>query len=84
SFYRCFVRLGRQIGAPPLDVHGLRHTYATAALRAGVSPEVLSQRLGHSDVSITLSLYAHVRPSDDRDAANLVATAIDEQSTDAQ
>lgn len=42
------------------------------------------QRLGHSDVSITLSLYAHVPPSDDRDAANLVATAIDEQSTDAQ
>ena len=53
-------------------------------MRAGVSPEVLSQRLGHSDVSITLSLYAHVRPSDDRDAANLVATAIDEQSTDTQ
>jgi hypothetical protein len=47
-------------------------------LRAGVSPEVLAQRLGHSDVSITLSLYAHVRPSDDRAAAALVATAIDE------
>jgi hypothetical protein len=39
---------------------------------------VLAQRLGHSDVSITLSLYAHVRPSDDRAAAALVATAIDE------
>ncbi len=84
SLYRWFVRLTREIDAPPLDVHGLRHSYATAALRAGVSPEVLSQRLGHSDVSITLSLYAHVRPSDDRDAANLVATAIDQQSTDAQ
>ncbi len=47
-------------------------------LRAGVSPEVLAQRLGHSDVSITLSLYAHVRPSDDRDAASLVANAIDD------
>ena len=85
SFYRWFVRLTREIDAPPLDVHGLRHSYATAAyMRAGVSPEVLSQRLGHSDVNITLSLYAHVRPSDDRDAANLVATAIDEQSTDTQ
>ena len=84
SFYRWFVRLTREIEAPPLDVHGLHHSYATAALRAGVSPEVLSQRLGHSDVSITSSLYAHVRPNDDRDAANLVATAIDEQSADAQ
>jgi integrase len=79
SFYRTFVRLTGEIGAPPLDVHGLRHSYATAALRAGVSPEVLAQRLGHSDVSITLSLYAHVRPSDDRAAAALVATAIDEE-----
>ncbi len=83
SFYRIFVRLTREIGAPPLDVHGLRHTYATAALRAGVSPEVLAQRLGHSDVSITLSLYAHVRPSDDRAAAALVATAIDDEITGA-
>lgn len=39
---------------------------------------MLAQRLGHSDVSITLSLYTHVRPSDDRAAAALVATAIDE------
>ena len=49
----------------------------------GVSPEVLGQRLGHSDVSITLSLYAHVRPSDDQAAASLVASVIDGQSTEA-
>lgn len=39
---------------------------------------MLAQRLGHSDVSITLSLYAHVRPSDDRAASALVAAAIDQ------
>jgi len=44
---------------------------------------VLAQRLGHSDVSITLSLYAHVRPSDDRAAAALVATAIEDEITGA-
>jgi integrase len=77
SFYRTFVRLARQIDAPELDIHGLRHSYATAALRAGVSPEVLAQRLGHADVSITLNLYAHVRPHDDQAAATLVADSID-------
>ena len=71
-----FQRLARTSGLPPTDVHGLRHSYATAALRAGVSPEVLSKRLGHADVAITLSIYAHVRPGDDAHAAELAAAAI--------
>ncbi len=40
--------------------HGLRHSYATAALRAGVGPHVISKRLGHADVATTLSIYSHV------------------------
>jgi integrase len=77
SFSRRFRALVAATGCPPLDVHGLRHSYATAALRAGVSPEVLSRRLGHADIGITLGFYAHVRPADDRDAALGVARAID-------
>ncbi len=38
---------------------------------------MLSRRLGHADIGITLGFYAHVRPSDDRDAALGVARAID-------
>lgn len=64
------------VGLPRIGVHGLRHTYATAALRAGVSPEVVSRRLGHSSVVITLSLYAHVFEQDDQAAADRVAEAI--------
>jgi integrase len=77
GFSRAFRRLVTASGCPPLDVHGLRHTYATAALRAGVSPEVLSRRLGHADIGITLGFYAHVRPADDLAAAHGVALAID-------
>jgi integrase len=44
--------------------------------RAGVSPEVVSKRLGHSSVVITLSLYAHVFEQDDQAAADLTAQAI--------
>lgn len=64
------------LGLPRIGLHGVRHTYATLALRAGVSPEVVSKRLGHSSVVITLSIYAHVFEQDDQAAAEQVAAAI--------
>lgn len=63
-------------GLPRIGVHGLRHSYATAALRAGVSPEIVSKRLGHSSVVVTLSIYAHVFERDGQAAAERAATAI--------
>jgi integrase len=71
-----FTRTTARADLPRIGLHGLRHTYATAALRAGVSPEVVSKRLGHSSVTITLSIYAHVFEQDDEAAAQLVAQAI--------
>ena len=65
-----------EVGLPRIGAHGLRHTYATAALRAGVSPEVVSKRLGHGSVVVTLSIYAHVFEQDDQAAAELTARAI--------
>jgi integrase len=61
--------LVRAAGLPPIRLHDLRHSYATAALAAGVPVKVLSQRVGHADVGVTLAVYAHVMPSDDEDAA---------------
>lgn len=71
-----FTALVDRAGFPRIGIHGLRHTYATAALRAGVSPEVVSKRLGHSSVVITLSIYAHVFEQDDQAAAERAAAAI--------
>jgi integrase len=56
--------------------HDLRHTWATLGLKAGVHPKVVSDRLGHSTISITLDIYSHVTPSLDANAANVVAGAI--------
>jgi integrase len=64
-----FTATTDRIGLPRIGVHGLRHSYATTALRAGVSPEVVSKRLGHSSVVITLGLYAHVFEQDAQAAA---------------
>jgi integrase len=55
----------------PLVLHGLRHTSATIALSAGVSIVTVSERLGHSMVSITLDIYSHRLPKDGAAAARL-------------
>ncbi len=61
---------------PYLSVHGLRHTWATLALQAGVHPKIVQERLGHSTISITLDIYSHVNPAMDAEAANTVAALI--------
>ena len=71
-----FKRLATEAGLPSLSVHGLRHSYATAALRAGVPAKVVSSRLGHSSISLTLDLYSHVLPATDQDAADRMAALI--------
>src|SRR3546814_19599601 len=54
--------------------HDLRHTWASLALAAGVHPKVVSDRLGHSTIAITIDTYSHAIPSLDADAAAIVAS----------
>lgn len=66
-----------ELGLPNLGgPHGLRHTYATVALTSGVPVKVVSERLGHANISITLDTYAHVMDRDDVEAAEQAAEAI--------
>ncbi len=53
--------------------HDLRHTHATLALQAGIHPKVVSARLGHATVSITLDTYSHAIPAMQEEAAALIA-----------
>ncbi|AYF72537.1 site-specific integrase [Nocardia yunnanensis] len=64
-----FKRLAAQAGLPEIRFYDLRHTYVTGALRAGINPKVVSQRIGHADVAFTMSVYQHVLPGQDEDAA---------------
>jgi integrase len=73
---RMFARLARKAGLPSLTLHGLRHTYATASLQAGVPVKVVSERLGHANTAITSDLYQHVLRAMDAEAANTVARLI--------
>jgi hypothetical protein len=54
----------------------VRHSYATAALAAGIPAKVVSERLGHATIAITLDTYSHVIAGMDAQAANAVASLI--------
>lgn len=62
-------------GLPPITFHDLRHINATIALVAGVSPKVVSERLGHASVRFTLDRYGHVTKEMDRRAARQIDAA---------
>jgi integrase len=57
-------------------LYDLRHTMATLWLSEGIPIKVVSERLGHADITTTLSVYAHVLPGMQRDAVQRVAKAI--------
>ncbi len=59
-----------------IRLHDLRHTWASLALQAGIHPKIVSERLGHANITITLDIYSHVLPSMHSEAANAVAAQI--------
>lgn len=63
SLSSAWRRLIRKHGLPPVRFHDLRHAHATLMLLQGVHPKVVSERLGHASVGITLDTYSHVLPS---------------------
>jgi integrase len=77
SLSRTFGRLAAAAELPRIRFHDLRHTHATLALQAGVHPKVVSERLGHANISITLDTYSHAIPAMQEDAAAKVAALIE-------
>ena len=59
-----------------IRLHDVRHSYASAALKAGIPAKVISERLGHSTAAFTLQTYTHVIPGMDAAAADAVAALI--------
>jgi len=75
-FSYAFGHCIKNTGTRRIRFHDLRHGHATMALQAGIHPKVVSERLGHSTVAITLDVYSHAIPSLQREAADAVAALI--------
>jgi integrase len=64
-----FERLIARANVTPITLHGLRHTHISHLLMDGVHVKVVSERVGHASINITLSVYAAYIPSMQADAA---------------
>lgn len=77
TFSRSFDAHVKAAGLPTIPLKNLRHTHATLLLAAGVPPKVIQDRLGHSNISITLDTYASVIPAMHVEATAKAAALID-------
>lgn len=52
---------------PKITPHVCRHTYCSNMAKSGMNPKVLQYLMGHSDISVTLNTYTHLKLDDARD-----------------
>jgi integrase len=76
SLAKQFKSILQLAGLPPMRLYDLRHSAATIALAAGVSPKVVSEQLGHASTAFTLDTYAHVLPHMQDEAAARVEAVL--------
>ncbi|KON90220.1 integrase [Sporosarcina globispora] len=63
-------RFSERVNVRYITLHDLRHTSATLLINQGVHAKIISERLGHSDIRITMNTYGHVLRKADQEAAN--------------
>ncbi|WP_100487099.1 site-specific integrase [Sporolactobacillus pectinivorans] len=62
-------RKAEEVGVPRIRVHDLRHSSASLLIHQKADPLLIRDRLGHSDVKITLGIYGHLYPNRDQEVA---------------
>jgi integrase len=65
------------VDVPEVRLHDLRHTHATILLSAREPVHVVSARLGHASSVVTMTVYAHVLPGSQREAATRFAELVE-------
>ena len=62
SVSHAWEKLVNRLGLKGIRLHDTRHTHASLMLAQGIHPKIVSERLGHSTVALTLDIYSHVLP----------------------
>lgn len=68
NVYRSFTRVAKDAGLRVIRLHDARHGTATLLTAAGVPPRVVMEILGHSQIAVTMNVYAHVVQDTQREA----------------
>ncbi|MBB2482835.1 site-specific integrase [Bacillus sp. APMAM] len=63
ELHRAYKSAVKRAGLKDSRFHDTRHSHATILLQKNVHPKIVSERLGHSKIAITMDLYSHVIPS---------------------
>jgi integrase len=78
------VEAMKNAGLEGVTLHSLRHSHASILLSKGVPVPVVSERLGHADQNITLTIYSHALPADSRAASKIWNDSMSEVIANAQ
>jgi integrase len=77
EYRRAFDKACAEVGIGGLVPHGLRHTTASLAIRAGASVKVVQRILGHATAAMTLDSYGHLLDDDLAGVADALGKVID-------
>ncbi|MFC4899460.1 tyrosine-type recombinase/integrase [Streptosporangium amethystogenes subsp. fukuiense] len=73
---RSWGAIRKVAGLGDMRFHDLRHTCVTLLLNLGVPPQVVRDIVGHSDIEVTMTIYAHVSLHDKRNALGKLGDAL--------
>lgn len=76
NLIRHFKSVIGKLDLPDIRFHDLRHFHASALLAAGTNPKIVQERLGHSQISLTLDTYSHTIPSLQEEAVEQFETIL--------
>jgi integrase len=71
---RLFKRALKDAELPQVRLYDSRHTHATLMLQAGINPKIVSERLGHTNIQMTLGTYSHVLPGMQEESVSRLET----------
>lgn len=77
SIKRDLAELIREANVEKVTTHGLRHMSATTMLKAGISPAIVQQKLGHASIQTTVDAYGHLNVSDQAAANAALEAAVE-------
>lgn len=67
-------KIAKKYNLPKINFHALRHTSASMQIALGVHPKAIQDRLGHSSMNVTMSIYSHIFQANRKEVADKLET----------